>query len=106
MKKIIVVGDDNTPQPMEKLSDTGNPWYVYLLRCADGSLYAGVSNNLQRRLRQHNGDLAGGARYTRGRRPVTLVWSEPAADRVAAQRREQAVKRLTRRQKERLIGRR
>ncbi|MEE4202279.1 MAG: GIY-YIG nuclease family protein [Halieaceae bacterium] len=91
---------------MEKLSDTGNPWYVYLLRCADGSLYAGVSNNLQRRLRQHNGDLAGGARYTRGRRPVTLVWSEPAADRVAAQRREQAVKRLTRRQKERLVGRR
>ena len=74
-----------------------------MLRCADGSLYAGVSNDLSRRLRQHNGDLVGGARYTRGRRPVQLVWRETAENRVAAQQREQQIKRLTRREKERLI---
>lgn len=75
-----------------------------MLRCADGSFYAGVSNDLSRRLRQHNGDLVGGARYTRGRRPVQIVWREAAENRVAAQQREQQIKRLTRREKERLIA--
>lgn len=52
-------------------------WHVYLLRCRDGSLYCGITNNLERRLAQHNGLAPGGARYTRSRRPATLVASVP-----------------------------
>ena len=48
-------------------------WCVYLLTCADGTFYCGVTNDLPRRLDMHNGRLAGGAKYTRGRRPVTLT---------------------------------
>ena len=77
-------------------------WYVYLLRCADGSLYTGIATDLQRRLRQHNGELAGGAQYTRGRRPVTLLWMETRRDRSGAQRREAAIRRLSRPEKLRL----
>jgi putative endonuclease len=77
---------------------------VYLLRCADRTLYTGVTADLERRLRQHNGELAGGARYTQGRRPVQLVWCEHAPDRAAAQRREAALKRLSRTAKEALVA--
>lgn len=80
-------------------------WYVYVLRCRDGSLYTGVARDVARRLRQHNGELAGGARYTRGRRPVSLLWSEVHADRAAAQSREALLKRLPRRAKLALIRR-
>ena len=65
-----------------------------MAECADGTLYTGVSTDLSRRLRQHNGELKGGAGYTRARRPVRLVWSEAAADRAGAQRREYVVRRL------------
>lgn len=49
------------------------PYFVYLLRCADGSLYCGITTEPTRRIRQHNGELSGGGRYTRSRRPVHLV---------------------------------
>ena len=78
-------------------------WHVYILQCADGSLYTGVARNLQRRLLQHNGELAGGSRYTRGRRPVALLWSDTAPDRSTAQKREASIKRLSRSQKMRLL---
>jgi putative endonuclease len=78
-------------------------WQVYLVRCADGSLYAGIARDLRRRLRQHNGELAGGARYTRGRRPVELLWSEPCADRSRAQSREAEIRRLSRARKLELV---
>jgi len=71
-------------------------WHVYLLRCADGTLYTGIATQPERRLRQHNGELAGGARYTRGRRPVELVWSEACVSRSAALRREAELRRLDR----------
>jgi putative endonuclease len=74
-------------------------WHVYILRCADGSLYTGVAVDLARRLQQHNGQRAGGPRYTRGRRPVVLAWSEQLSSRSVAQRREAAIKRLPRRAK-------
>ena len=80
-------------------------WQVYLVQCADGTLYTGVALDLERRLRQHNGELSGGARYTRGRRPVQLVWSEACASRSAAQVREAEVRRLSRVDKLGLIGR-
>ena len=80
------------------------PWSVYLLQCADGTLYTGVARDLPRRLRQHNGELAGGPRYTQGRRPVQLLWSAGAADRSTAQQREAAIKRLSRTRKLQLAG--
>jgi putative endonuclease len=79
-------------------------WHVYILQCVDGSLYTGVARDLQRRLRQHNGELAGGARYTMGRRPVQVLWSEASPDRGAAQRREYSIKKLARNEKLALIG--
>ena len=80
-------------------------WYVYLLRCADDTLYTGVTTDAARRVRQHNGELAGGPRYTRGRRPVQLLWSEAVADRAAAQSREAQIKRLGREEKLLLVWR-
>lgn len=81
-----------------------NSWFVYLLECADGSFYAGVARDLQRRLKQHNGELVGGARYTSGRRPVTLRWSEGCNSRGEAQQREAAIKKLPRSAKLQLIA--
>ena len=78
------------------------PAFVYLLRCRDGSLYCGWTDDLERRLARHN--TGKGARYTRSRKPVRLVWSEELADRSAALKREIAVKRLTRPQKLALAG--
>lgn len=74
-------------------------WHVYMLRCADGTLYTGIARDLGRRLMQHNGERAGGPKYTRGRRPVTLLWCEPAENRSGAQQREAAIKQLKRAQK-------
>lgn len=79
-------------------------WQVYFLQCADSSLYAGVTTDLVRRIQQHNGQLAGGARYTRARRPVALVWSAACDSRSDAQQREQALRRLSREQKLALIA--
>lgn len=82
---------------------TEKRWHVYLLRCADGTLYAGMTNDLPKRLAAHNAGAA--SRYTRSRLPVALAWSERCASRSAALRREAAIKRLTRVQKQALIRR-
>lgn len=79
----------------------GDAWLLYIVECRDGSLYTGITNDLARRLQQHNdGDAS---RYTRSRRPVVLRYREPCADRSAALIREFAVKLLSRREKEALI---
>lgn len=78
-------------------------WYVYILRCADASLYTGVTTDLPARVEQHN--LGRGARYTRTRLPVELVYEETAKDRSAALRREIAIKRLPRLAKLALVSR-
>lgn len=83
-------------------SDSG--WWVYLLRCADGTFYVGIARNLQARLREHNGESPGGARYTRGRRPVTLHAACPCADRREAARLEWRVKQYRRADKAALAG--
>jgi len=72
-------------------------WTVYVLRCGDGSLYTGSTSDLARRVAQHRAGR--GARYTRARLPVALVHWERARDRSGAQRREAALKRLSRREK-------
>jgi len=74
----------------------------YLLRCADGTLYAGVTTDIERRLEEHNAGI--GSRYTSARRPVRLVWHEPHPDRSSAQRREAEIRRWSRRRKEVLVG--
>ena len=76
--------------------------YTYLLQCADGSYYAGWTNDLEARARAHNAGQ--GARYTRGRRPVRLVYWEFQPTRSAAQRREAALRRLGRGQKAALVA--
>ena len=80
-------------------------WYVYMLRCADGTLYTGIATDVKRRVAEHN-DEGGrlGARYTRARRPVELVYQEPAANRSEAGKREYQVKQLPREEKQALIA--
>lgn len=73
-------------------------WYVYLVRCADGTLYCGVTTDVARRLEEHNAGNRG-ARYTRSRRPVRLVCCAACADRASAQRLEWEVKRQPRARK-------
>ena len=77
-------------------------WFVYLARCSDGTLYAGITNDLAARLKAHN--RGKGAAYTRSRLPVALVYSEAAGDRSAALKREAIIKRLSRGGKLRLIN--
>jgi putative endonuclease len=71
-------------------------WWVYLLRCGDDTLYTGITTDVERRLAEHNGAGAAGARYTRSRRPVQLVYVEPASGRAEAARREAAIRQLDR----------
>lgn len=71
--------------------------FVYMLRCKDGSLYTGWTNDLEHRLAMHNSGR--GAKYTRGRGPLKLVYSEELPDKEAALRRECAIKKLRREQK-------
>ena len=76
-------------------------WIVYILRCADGSLYTGITNDLERRLEQHNGGTA--SRYTRSRLPVTLAYQESQPNQSMALKRELTIKALSRKAKETLI---
>ncbi|MBP0047956.1 GIY-YIG nuclease family protein [Marinobacterium sp. AK62] len=74
-----------------------------MLRCSDGSYYTGVTTDMERRLAEHNGERAGrGARYTRARRPVVVVWQEQGHNRGSALKREYAIKQLSRKQKHEL----
>jgi UV DNA damage endonuclease len=76
-------------------------WFVYILRCADRSLYTGVTNDLERRIEQHNAGKA--SRYTRSRLPVVLIYREPQSTRSMALTRESAIKALSRKAKESLF---
>jgi predicted GIY-YIG superfamily endonuclease len=78
-----------------------NKWLVYMLQCADGTLYTGIAKDVNRRCEQHNAGTA--YRYTRSRLPVELVYQEAQASRGSALRREAAIKALSRRQKESII---
>ncbi len=84
---------------MTKTSD--GVWFVYLLRCADDSLYTGITNDVSRRCDQHNAGTA--SRYTRSRRPIRLVYEETHANRREALKREAVIKALSREEKELLI---
>jgi len=73
------------------------------MRCADNSLYTGITTNLQRRESDHNSNTNKGAKYTRMRQPVTVVYSEKATDRSQASKREHVIKQLSKEQKELLV---
>jgi predicted GIY-YIG superfamily endonuclease len=85
----------------EMAKASGGKWFVYMLRCADGSFYTGITTDVNRRCKQHNAGTA--SRYTRSRRPVRLVYQETQANRSQASKREAAIKALSRRQKESMI---
>lgn len=78
-------------------------WFVYILRCNDGSLYTGVAKDVHRRVEEHNSDNQRGAKYTRARRPVRLVYQEQVVSRSAAGKREYEIKQLNKTAKEQLI---
>lgn len=78
-------------------------WFFYVVKCCDGTLYAGVTTDIKRRLHEHNG-TSRGAKYTRVRRPVQLVYEESFPNRSTAQKEEHSFKKLTRKQKEEVIG--
>ena len=80
---------------------TDRTWYCYLVRCRDHSLYAGITTDLRRRVAEHNEGV--GAKYTRSRRPVRLVWQEPFESRSAASKREAEVKKWRKSRKEKLV---
>lgn len=77
-------------------------WFVYVLRCADGTLYTGVTTDVLRRVEEHNASTKG-AKYTRVRRPVALAYQEQLPDRSSACAREAAIKKLSRQEKTALI---
>ena len=76
-------------------------WYVYILRCGDGTLYTGITTDVQRRLQMHRSGK--GAKYTRGRQPLELVYREACEDHSQALKREWQIKQLPRAEKEKLI---
>ncbi len=78
-------------------------WFIYILRCADNSLYTGITLDVDKRLDQHNGIDKNGAKYTKARRPVQLVYQETSASRSEACKREHAIKSLSKPEKESLI---
>lgn len=78
-------------------------WYVYIVRCADNSLYTGVAMDTDKRIDEHNHDDKLAARYTRVRRPVSLVYCEIYKTRSEAQSREYAIKQLSKAAKEKIV---
>ncbi len=79
-------------------------WYIYIVKCSDQSLYTGITIDVGRRVEEHNSNDLLGARYTRCRRPVTLVYKEDAGSRSEATKREAAIKKLTKHEKVSLIA--
>ena len=79
-------------------------WYMYVVLCFDNSFYCGITTNLVKRLKQHNGVIKGGAKYTRSRRPCKYIYKEAAQNRSDALKKEAAFKKLNRKQKEKYIN--
>lgn len=78
-------------------------WSVYIVRCADGSLYTGIARSLSKRISEHNSGILG-AKYTRSRRPVTLAYTEGYNSRSAASKREAVIKKMNKSEKEALVS--
>ena len=83
---------------------TQNNWLIYILECGDGSLYCGITNNLEKRLKQHKGEIKGGAKYTRSHWPCKLVYKEKSASRSEALQREIVIKKMSKVEKQTLVN--
>lgn len=83
------------------MEPTSKPWHVYLVRCSDGSIYTGITDNVEARLKKHNSGK--GAKYTAQRGPVSLLYSEMLEDQGSAMRREAQIKKWGKQQKENLV---
>lgn len=79
----------------------GVPWFIYILECADQTLYTGITTDIQRRLQQH--EQGQGAKYTKGRTPLKLVYTEKARNRSEASKREAEIKTMSKQEKRELI---
>ena len=77
-------------------------YFVYIIQCSDGTFYIGITTDLDRRIKQHNGKITGGAKYTRIKRPVILRYYETSLDRSKALKREYVLKKMTRSDKKAL----
>ena len=82
---------------------TAKIFYFYIVRCADDSLYSGITTNLKRRVEEHNSDKLG-ARYTRSKQPVQLIYNETFSSKSLALKREWEVKKMTKKEKELLLA--
>lgn len=99
------MSQEDRPEPSRDGAAAGTelPWFVYIMECSDGSFYTGITNDLERRQKQHNDGTA--SRYTRSRRPVILRYREACDSRSEALIRECSLRLLSRKQKEDLINR-
>ncbi|HYL19983.1 MAG TPA: GIY-YIG nuclease family protein [Burkholderiales bacterium] len=86
-----------------EVKGAASAWMVYIVRCADGTLYTGIATDVMRRVEEHNSSNLLAASYTRGRRPVVLVYQEAAPTRSTASKREYEIKQLSRADKEALL---
>ncbi len=78
-------------------------WFIYILECSDSSYYCGITTNIERRLKQHLGEMKGGAKYTHSRKPCYLVYQEQTSSRKDALKREIEIKKMTKSEKIKLI---
>ena len=79
-------------------------WLIYILECVDSSLYCGITNNLEKRLKQHKGEIKGGAKYTRSHWPCKLVYKEKSSNRSEALQREAIIKKMSKDEKQTLTN--
>ena len=86
------------------MAKSNQTWWVYLLKCADDSLYCGVTIDTQRRVDEHNNDNKKGAKYTKSKRPVVLVYQQKCESRKDACQQEYKIKKLTRKKKLSLVA--
>lgn len=86
------------------MSKDHSPYYIYILECADKTLYTGITFDIKKRLRQHSGEILGGAKYTRARRPIALVYKEEVRTHAEACAREAEIKAMSRAEKESLVA--
>lgn len=89
---------------MIKQKQQNDEWFIYILRCSDDTLYTGIAKDVDKRVEQHNTDNVKGAKYTRARRPVELMYWEACDSRSEASKREYVIKQLNRVEKLLLVG--
>ena len=91
------------PADTNTMRQKNTPYFVYIVECSDKTLYTGITTDIKRRIKQHNGILKGGASYTKNRKPVVLKYTEKVCSRSVATKREHEIKKLTHDKKTKLI---